>query len=246
MKSVPLKLSDIVKSFGRGPFHTNTNVYVIDVDSLPKKKYSILFKYVTEAIRPIILVASSKDKVHKKVLSKIKTVCFNPPTPLEVEKLLKQCFAWDGDIRDIYDPDMRKILTRIRTGALIPRIEETEEHSAKNTAFMLSTGHKVDFTQVNEPFWWVLRWLAYNQGLKLPSRPRLQLENLAKLSEIDARKFSHSEVYLQEMSKHLNHSPRRAYFHFPPWNKKVVAKEEKKIVKLKKKPVKQVDFSQWL
>ena len=60
VKSVPLKQSELVLSFGKGPlYNNNNNLYVIDADSLPKKKYSILLKYVKESERPLVLISKS-------------------------------------------------------------------------------------------------------------------------------------------------------------------------------------------
>lgn len=258
IKSVPLKQSELVLSFGKGPlYNNNDNLYVIEIDSLPKKKYAILLKYVKESKRPIVIIGSSKDSVHKKVLSELEVLSFGAVSPNDVKVFLKQKYNWDGDIKDIYNSDMRVVISRVLADEKIERIKPKPIIPSSVFAFNISCGFAKfgDFEQLNDPIWWVIRWLAFNQWRKFPDK-KDQLENLKKLALIDRKKFYYPPEYVKQMLLDLKPSSRRGRFIFPPWPKKQVVKKEEFVEKLKqvkptpkqKKsvPLKEVDFSKWL
>lgn len=260
IKSVPLKQSEIVLSFGKGPlYNNNQNLYVIDVNSLPKKKYSILLKYVKDTERPLVLIADTKDKVHKTVVKNLDFLSFGIISPLDVEKFLQKKFNWHGNIKDIYDEDMRVVLARVFADKKLERVHIAEEIPSSIFAFNLGCGFTKyeDFDQLKEPLWWVIRWLAFNQWRKFPDK-KDQLENLKKLAEIDSKKFYFPQEYIQQMLLNIKTSSRRSRFIFPPWPKKKEVVEDEVVVKVKENtpktrpkvkksvPLEQVDFSKWL
>jgi len=259
IKSFPLKQSELVLSFGKGPlYNNNDNLYVIDANSLPKKKYSILLKYVKESERPIVIIADSRDRVHKKVLSELEVLSFGAISPNEVGKFLKKKYNWDGDIKDIYSDDMRVVISRVLVDEKIEKIKSKPVIPSSVFAFNISCGFTKykDFEQLNDPIWWVIRWLAFNQWRKFINKQD-QLENLKKLSLIDSKKFFYPPRYIKQMLINLNPSPRRGRFIFPPWPKKREIKETEFVEKLKtpkgvkpipKKsvPLADIDFSKWL
>lgn len=258
IKSTPLKQSELVLSFGKGPlYNNNDNLYIIDINSLPKKKYSILLKYVRESVRPIVLIGDTKDKVHKKILSELEVLSFGVVSPNDVERFLKKKYNWEGDIKDIYNDDMRVIISRVLIGEKIERIKTKPIIPSSVFAFNISCGFTKyeDFKQLNDPVWWVIRWLAFNQWRKFINKQD-QLYNLKKLSLIDSKKFYYPPEYINQMLLGLTSSPRRNRFIFPPWPKKREIKEVDFVEKLKtpvvktktKKsvPLEQIDFSRWL
>lgn len=257
-KIVPLKEKELALHFGRGPlFNNNNSLFVIDIDSLSKKKYSILLKYIKESVRPIILMTQDKDNVNKKILKKLSIVKFSHPTSLEVEKFLKIKYGWEGDIRDVYDNDMRVVISRVLASKKLDHIKIDEEIKSSVLAFNISCGYTKyeDFDKLKEPFWWVLRWLTFNQHKKHKNQDEL-LSNLRKLSIIDSYKFLYNEEYLRQMLLDLNTSPVRTQFSFPPWGKKKEIKEEDLVEKLSspseirkkevEKKLEKVDWGKWL
>lgn len=260
IKCVPLKQSDLVISFGKGPLFSNNNhLYIIEADSLPKKKYSIFLKYITESERPIVVVAEDKNKIHKRVLKELKVLHFGRPSPTDVEFFLRKKYNWEGNIRDVYDKDMRVVLSRVLNKKKEDHIESEEPISSSVLAFKIASGFAKleDFDMMDEPLWWVIRWIAYNQRKKFPKNTNKQVSNLRKLAYIDSKKFYFPEKYLECMLLDLETSQRRTRFSFPPWGKKKPKEEEEEMVtKLKKssrsKPkqevpdLKQIDFSKWL
>ena len=231
---LPLSQSDIVKSFGRGPTNeVDSNMYVIECDSLPKRHYSILLEYVKNSNRPLILIATDKKRVHGNVLKHLKKITFTPPSFKDVEIFLKKKYAWEGDINDIYHPDMRIVLERVINNMKSTKPVMEEKISSETLAFDLSCGYfnKKEFNRLKDPLWFVIRWLAYNQDKKLPKLED-QVANLHKLSIIDTYKFKIDKSYLEEMLLKLKPSPRRARFVFPPFKKKM--KQEREFQKIKK------------
>lgn len=250
MKSVPLKSSDLISSFGRGPLYSNNNLYVIDINSWPKKDQLILLQYIDKSVRPIVLIADDKTKIHKRVLSKLKVLKFMEPTPKDVEYFLHKKYNWEGDIKKIYDPDMRIVLSRVFNDPNIKKPEFEEEIPSRIMAFQLSCGYtkREDFKKLKEPLWWVIRWLGYNQAKKFKNKDII-LRNLKNISKIDSGKFKYNPLYLQSMLMNITTSHRRIMLTFPPWPVKRKNVEKIKIEKIKKKDRgtrKQTDFSKWL
>lgn len=241
--SAPLKKSDIIISFGRGPLFTNTNLYVVDINSIKKNDQLFLLQYLNNAIRPIIIIADDKDKVHKKLRNKLKIIKFTEPSSKDVEYFLKKKYNWEGKIEDIYDRDMRVVISRVLGDIEIKKPEQEEELSARVLAFMLSCGYAKlkDFNRLNEPFWWLLRWLGYNQDKKFNDN-ELIMQNLEKISVIDENKFRYNPVYLQSMVSKLHTSHRRTNFTFPPWPIKKKEVENRLMgVEILKKPSKKAN-----
>jgi len=260
VKSVPLKQSELVLSFGKGPlYNNNDNLYVIDANSLPKKKYSILLKYVRDSKRPIVVIGKSKDSIHKKVLSELDFLSFGAVSPNDVKIFLKEKYNWDGDIKDIYSNDMRVVISRVLADEKLEEISSKPIIPSSVFAFNIGLGFAKyeEFEQLKDPLWWVIRWLAFNQWRKFPNKQD-QLENLRKLSLIDYKKFYYPREYIKQMLLCLKFSSRRGRFVFPPWPKKLDKKKREFIEKLKfaepkttikpKKsvPLEQIDFSKWL
>jgi len=219
----PLEQKEIVKEFGVGPTRgSGERVYVIEADGLNAKKYSILKNYINKALQSIIIIAQNSKKINKRLLKLLDVIEFSHPTMDDVEKLLRDHYDWDGNIEDIYDPDMRVVMTRINSGEKIFKPPKEKTVSSKDLAVELSYGYvkKKDFEQLDQPLWWVIRWLAYNQKLKFPRSPTTMLKNLEKLSFIDEYKFKGVENYLHYMLMGVRGSPRRAFFKFPVWPKK--------------------------
>ena len=260
IKSVPLKQSEIVLSFGKGPlYNNNDNFYVIDVNSLPKKKYSILLKYVKESERPLVLIADTKNKVNKSVSKHLDVLSFGVISPTDVKKFLQDKFNWDGDIKEIYDQDMRVVFARVFADKKLERVRIEKPIPSSIFAFNLSCGFTKyeDYARLKDPLWWVIRWLAFNQWRKFPDK-RNQLYNLERLAEIDRNKFYFPKEYTQQMLMDLRTSSRRGRFIFPPWPKKKAGVKDEVVVKVKSNapktrpkpkksvPLEQIDFSRWL
>lgn len=247
----------MVISFGKGPLYNNNNsLYIIDIDSFPKKKYSILLQYIKETLRPLVFVANNKDKIHKKLLKELDYIHFSPPSPKDVEYFLKTKYNWKGDIEDIYDEDMRVVISRVLASPELQSVKVKELIDSRIMAFNISCGYTKfeDFDNMKEPIWWVIRWLAYNQRKKFPSK-EIQLNNLKKIAEIDKNKFYYPPRYIRSMLIGLPTSPRRSQFSWPPWPKKEKTVKLELVEKLKKgksakkeakKVLEQVDFSRWL
>jgi len=256
IKCVPLKQADVALSFGKAPFYNNNNhLYLVDMDSYPKKQYSVLLKYIKESERPFILIAQSKNKIHKRLLKELKTLFFSAPSPKDVEYFLKAKYNWNGNIEDIYDEDMRIVIARVLADPKIESVKIDDPITSQFLAFNIGCGYTKphDFEKLQEPLWWVIRWIAFNQRKKFPKKIQ-QLDNLEKLAEIDRNKFYYPAEYTQQMLLGLNTSPRRGMFTWPPWPKKKVVEEVELVTKIKKraskpKPkeiLKQVDFTKWL
>jgi hypothetical protein len=248
---LPLSQEEIVKEFGTGPTNPSSkDLYVIEADGMGAKKYSILKNYIKYAQRPIVFIAQSKDKLNKRVVKKLEIVDFSYPSVEDVEKFLRFTFDWDGNIEDIYDPDMRVVISRFYTGEKLSKPGKEKTISAKELAIELGFGYvkKGLFEELEQPLWWVIRWLTYNQHFKFPRSPTILLKNLSRLSFIDEYKFSGVEDYLHYMLMGIRGSPRRAFFKFPIWPKK--EKEVENYVELNKAPErpKQESFSldKWL
>lgn len=254
-KCVPLKQADLVIAFGKGPLHNNLFLYVVDVDSLSKKTYAVLLNYIKNAVNPIILTTILKTNINKQVTKNLEIITFSVPSPNDISNFLKSKYGWEGDIKEIYDEDMRIVINRALSGSGIDKVETPEPIDPQMMAMNISCGYTKlqDFNRMKEPLWFTLRWLAYNQRKKLRSKNK-QLENLKKLSKIDSVKHSWNKEYLKPMVLDLHKSPVRTRFSWPPWPKKKGVEEVtfEKISKpktgIKKKSVelKQVDFSKWL
>jgi hypothetical protein len=247
----------VVISFGKGPLYNNNNsLYIIDLDSFPKKKYSILLKYIKETLRPLVFEIADKGKIHKKLLKELQHIHFTSPSPKDVEYFLKTKYNWSGDIEDIYDEDMRVVISRILASPELQSVKVKEPIDSRVMAFNLSCGYAKpeDFDNVKEPLWWIIRWLAYNQRKKFPNKT-IQLNNLKMIAEIDRNKFYYPPQYIESMLIGLPTSPRRSQFSWPPWPKKEKKVEIELVEKIKKrksakkeakKILEQVDFSKWL
>lgn len=247
----PLDQKEIVKEFGVGPTEpSNNDFYVIEADGLNARKYSILKNYIKNAKRPIVVIVQNKDRINKRLSKLLDPIEFSYPSTEDVEKLLRNHFDWDGNIEDIYDPDMRVVMARINAGEKIFKPQKEKTISAKDMAVELGYGYvkKKDFEELDQPLWWVIRWLGYNQKLKFPRSPVTMLKNLEKLSFIDEYKFKGVEDYLHYMLMGIRGSPRRAFFKFPIWPKKEGEIEGYSVLTdAPEKPIKE-DFSlsQWL
>jgi len=251
-KCVPLKQADLVLAFGKGPLYNNQFLYVVDVDSLPKKTFAVLLNYLKNGVNPMVFTTAKKNSLNKKVTKLMESITFSVPSPNDIASFLKNKYNWVGDIKDIYDQDMRIIINRALSGNKIDKIDIIDIMDTQMIAMSVSCGYAKleDLNRVKEPFWWLIRWLAYNQRKKLRSKDK-QLDNLKKLSMIDSKKFLWNEIYLKAMILDMHNSPIRTRFSWPPWPKKT--KEEagyEKIgkPKLEKKSVelKQIDFTKWL
>lgn len=247
----PLSQEEIVQEFGTGPTDpSNSDMYVIEADGLGAKKYSILKNYIKNIKRPLILIARSKERLNKRIVKQTDVLTFEPPNAEEIEKLLRNEFSWSGNIEDIYDPDMRIVLARVISGEKILKPMETEYISSKDLAVELGYGYvkKQMFDKLNQPLWWVIRWLAFNQKLKFPRSPTIMLKNLSRLSLIDEYKFMGVENYLHYMLMGIRGSPRRAFFKFPIWPKKEeINKAYKILLDAPDRPVKEkFSLNNWL
>lgn len=252
-KSIPLNQASLALSFGKGPLYNNNNfLYVVDIDSFPKKTYSVLLRYVTGSKSPIVLITNSKNNAYSKIVKACKIITLSHPSPNDIEKFLNEKYNWYGNIADIYDEDMRVVINRAVSGSSIGKIKAEEIIGSAQMAMNISCGFaKIgDFNRVKDPLWWIIRWLSYNQRKKLPDKTR-RLENLNKLSEIDSLKFRWNDTYLKYMLLDMHSSPVRSRFSFPLWPKKKDIVEEQTVEKFKradivKKKVEQTDFSKWL
>lgn len=242
IKINPIDPEEIAKKFGGGPTQDNKNVYLIEADSLPKKKYSILRSYIKNSKRPIVIITEHKKTLHGNVRRLLEKIPFTTPGPMEIKTFLNKKYGWNGDIQDIYDPDMRVVISRVLNSSKLSKPEPMEEMGSREVAEELSYGYFSDFEKLSEPLWWVIRWLAYNQTRKFRKKSD-QLENLKKLSFIDHKKHKWNETYLHNMLMGLKGSPRKAYFKFPPWPKK---KKEEEFVKIKKKKTEEFKIDSWL
>ena len=250
-KIIPLNQEEIVKEFGVGPSDASNNyLYVVEADGLNARKYSILKNYVNNLKRPLIIIAQNKEKLNKTLVKLLDVIEFTHPSFEDVEKLLITRFDWNGKIEDIYDPDMRIVLSRVLTGERIDKPSEERIITAQDLAVDLGFGYvkKEDFERLEQPLWWVIRWLAYNQKFKFPKTPRTLLDNLKKLSLIDEYKFMGVEDCLHYMLMGLKGSPRRAFFKFPIWPKKEKEIESfESISKMPEKPIKEkFDLTRWI
>jgi hypothetical protein len=219
----PIDQEDIVKEFGIGPTSaSNNDMYVIEADGLNAKKFAILKTYTQNAERPLVIICQNKEKINKKLVKYLDVISFTFPTMEEVEKLLREQYEWDGNILDVYDPDMRIVMSRINAGEKIIKPPETEHITSQDLAVELGFGYvkKKVFDKLKEPLWWVIRWLSFNQRLKFPNNPTILLNNLEKLSVIDEYRFAGVDNYLHYMLMDVKGSPRRAFFKFPIWPKK--------------------------
>ena len=228
----PLDQEEIVREFGIGPAESSSkDFYVIEADGLNAKKYSILKNYIKNAQRPLVIISQRKETLNKRIVKLLDVIEFSYPSTEDVEKLLRDHFGWDGNIEDIYDPDMRVVMARINAGEKIFKPPKEKTISAKELAVELGYGYvkKKDFEQLDQPLWWVIRWLGYNQKLKFPKSPVTMLKNLEKISIIDnmcyknsdkTKDFYGNEKYLHYMLMGVRGSPRRAFFKFPIWPKK--------------------------
>jgi len=231
----PITQEDIVKEFGlRIKDSSNKDLFVIEADTLGKKKYSILSAYIEQARRPIILVAKDESTLHGNIVKKCEVIHFSPPTMNDVDIFLKNKYTWEGDIKDIYDMDMRIVLARLFGDLDINKPQLQAKKDATSMAVDLSFGYeKVEaFDKLKDPIWWVIRNLSYNQPVKFRDSAS-RLGNLKKLSIIDLYKHKCDETYLKYMLVGLKGSPRRSYFKFPPWPHK--EKKEKPYERMTKK-----------
>ena len=249
----PIDQQDIVKEFGVGPTSAfNNDMYVIEADGLNRKKFAILKAYIQNAKRPLVVICQSRESVNKKLIKYLDVIAFTFPTMEEVEKLLREHYNWDGNILDVYDPDMRVVMARINSGERIIKPPQTEHIQAKDLAVELGFGYvkKRDFNKLKQPLWWVIRWLSFNQRLKFPKSPTILLNNLEKLSIIDTYKFAGVDNYLHYMLMGVKGSPRRAFFKFPIWPKKkevdVGFDSMTKAPERPKKIVERFDLTNWL
>lgn len=228
----PLDQDEIVREFGVGPTVVSSkDFYVIEADGLNIKKYSILKNYIKNAKRPFVIIVQNKDRINKRISKLLDIIEFSYPTTEDVEKLLREYYDWDGKIEDIYDPDMRVVMARINAGEKIFKPPKEKTIPAKDLAVELGYGYvkKKDFEELDQPLWWVIRWLGYNQKLKFPKSPTTMLKNLDKLSFIDSVCYKNSDKtkifygnddYLHYMLMGVRGSPRRAFFKFPIWPRK--------------------------
>lgn len=246
----PLTQEEIVKEFGIGPTDpSNEEMYVVEADGLSARKFSILKNYIKNIERPFVIICQREDKLNKKLVKNLVKIEFTIPSTEDVENFIRNNYGWDGDINDIYDPDMRVVLYRLLTGEKIYKPSEIEKITAKDLAVELGFGYvkKGTFDKLEQPLWWVVRWLTFNQRLKFPRSPTTLLNNLSKLSLIDEYKFYGVDDYLHYMLLGTRGSPRRAFFKFPIWPKK---KEEvdsySKIDKAPEKSREKFDLSRWL
>lgn len=248
-RAYPLSQKELVKEFMRGPYDpANNNLYVVEADALNNKKYSVLKKYVKDTKRPFVVIANSKKTLNSRITKKLKIIKFLPPTPEDVEIFLRKKYNWDGNIYDVYDPDMRLVLNRVLGDKDLIKPNESKTINARDCAIELSYGYfkKEGFEELDQPIWWVIRWLAYNQNRKFRHKKDI-LKNLLKLSYIDSKKFTFSQTHIENMLLNLKGSPRRVKFKFPPWTSKET-KEEEIFKPFKEKPetTTKVDISSWL
>jgi len=153
-KIIPLNQDEIVKEFGVGPSDASNNfLYVIEADGLNARKYSILKNYVSNSKRPLIIITQTKEKLNKNVVKLLDIVEFSYPSFEDVEKLLITQYGWEGNIEDIYDPDIRIVLSRVLTGEMIVKPPEEEIPSAQDLAVELGYGYvkKEDFEHLEQP-----------------------------------------------------------------------------------------------
>ena len=233
----PLSQEEIVKEFGKAPFSAEKTMFVIEADGLGAKKYSILNEYIKNTKAPLIFTASLKKALNSNVVKKLKVLEFNPPTKKAVELFLKKKYSWNGNIDDVYDSDMRVVLNRVLSDEDIYKPEEPVVIGAMDLAQELSYGYvkKEIFDTLNQPLWWVMRSLAFNQRVKFPTGKK-GVANLDKLSYLDTIKFG-EPLYLKSMLMKLTPSPRRGFFKFAVWPKKTAEEEGYNTIKKSQVPM---------
>jgi len=232
----PFNQQEIAEEFGLSIKNSSSkDLFVIEADTLGKKKYSILSTYIEQARRPIILVAEEESSLNTKIVKKCEVIYFAPPSMKDVDIFLKNKYSWNGNIKDIYDPDMRIVLARVFADLGIKKPVIKKKMDAMSMANNLSFGYEKvkDFDKLKDPIWWVIRNLAYNQHTKFRDSASI-LDNLEKLSFIDLYKFKCDPIYLKYMLVGLKGSPRRSYFKFPPWPKKQKKEDPYNIIKKQK------------
>lgn len=249
----PLSQEKMAEEFGAAPMQKeNKDLFVVEADNFSSRKYAILNKYVSEAVRPMIFIVNDKKTINGHVRKKMEEIQFSSPTREELKRFLTKKFNISEDkFEEVYDSDVRITMERLLGTGEGEKYTKEQEINAHDFARELSFGYSnmEDFEQLYQPLWWVIRSLANNMKMKFPTRERKQLRNMMNLSFIDSVKWLYPKKHIKNMLLNLDGSPRRGYFKYPVWPPK--EKKEKHYKKLKKsksnyKEPESVDLTSWL
>jgi len=212
--SHPRSSDDLLKDFGELPLKTKKTIFVIEGDSFYWRSYALVNHYIKESKNPIIIIVDDKDKVHATVSKQLIIMKLLPPTKRDVEVFIKKKFPnFKGNIDEIYDKDMRITLRNIiySINSYIP--QEKIDYDAQKIAYSI-LNKRCTIDQLNsckDPIFFITNWLG-NNAHKFYN----DLDNIDKISFVDAYKFIFKRKYLDGVLLSLDRFHIRGKMSFPP------------------------------
>ena len=187
---------------------------------------------------PIIIIVTKKDTVHKTVQKQLVPIKLYPPTQQDVEEFVRSRYPeWNGNIKDVYDKDLRITLRKIRYGITSYKPQLIDKFDAQKVAYRILQGKatRKDINNMSHPQLFLLNWLG-NNSHKFYS----DLQKLDDISFVDSGKYYFKKKYLDGVLLNLGKANKRAKMKFPPIKfkppKEKEEKWEKKKLRRSKKP----------
>lgn len=223
-------LSDeLMNDWGELPNEEADHLFVLEGDAFYWRSYAMIKYYIQNAVAPIVIITTKKDKPTKWITKLVEQVKVFPPTREEMfNYLIRINPNWDGNIDAIYDNsgDMRVTWRNFLYNKRYKTPENVEKLDAKKVAYKILTGKASysDFENCNHPWEWVIGWISYNcvnfyEGSNLSKVHE-------KLAWIDKNKFNYKKGYMIRCLLELPKADKKGYMAFPPFKSK--KKEEDK------------------
>ena len=229
--SFPRKNEDLLKDFAQLPLETKNTIFVLEGDSFYWRTYALINHYLRESKCPFIIIVSKKDTVPKRVQKHLVAIKLYPPTQQDVEAFVRKRYPeWNGNIKDVYDKDLRITLRKIRYGITSYKPQPIEKFDAQKVAYLILQGKakRNDINNMSHPQLFLLNWLG-NNAHKFYSN----LQKFDDISFVDTYKYNFKRKYLDGVLLNLGRADKRAKMKFPSIKYKVKKEQEEKWEKKK-------------
>jgi len=210
----PRNTEDLLKDFAQLPLQTKETIFVVEGDYFYWRSYALVNHYIKESKNPIIIIVDKKETVHGSVSKQLVHLKLQPPTPNDVLLFLRKKYPeWSGNIKDVYDKDMRITLRNVIYGIKSYKPQFDEKLTAQKVAYNIIQGKatRKDIENCKDPLLFILNWLGNNSHNFYS-----ELDTIDNVSFIDTYKYNYKKNYLNGILLNINKADKRAKMLFPP------------------------------
>lgn len=133
------QVRDVVRQAASRPFEGARRVFILEADTLNVQAANALLKTLEEpeGDAVFVLLAASREGVLPTIVSRARTVRFNPVPPGEVAEFLRE--------RGVAEPDLAASLGRGSVGLSLRYAEEQELRELREAVFKAAFAYEADF-----------------------------------------------------------------------------------------------------